>query len=177
MRSFEECSIAEALSAWGHHEAGSRRKAQLPPDLDLSDPTACVSVALQFRPMFIARILASEPIVTLRGLIPAAEIASLALADGTTVPEWIASNARNGGEGLRSVQAMAESATRLHGALIVAAQLLSEEPEVVTGPKYLYDGWHRAAAWLERSKRGLDEDVPIYLILTKQQDPVRRGGS
>jgi len=147
------------------------------PDLDAEDPIACVALALSLRSMFIARIIASEPVITLRGLVSASGIQSLQLADGRTVSEWMASASQSGSEGWRFVEAMVSAPTAPVGALIAAAQLITEEPDVVTGPKYLYDGWHRAAAWLERSRQGLDEDAPIYLILTRQQDPVRSSGT
>lgn len=173
MSNFEQCSLAEALSAWGHHAASGRPKENLPPGLDLEDPIACISLALSSRSMLIARIIASEPVIALRGLVSASEILSLELADGRTVPEWVAATSRSGTADWRYVEAMVSAPSAPGGALVAAAQLITEEPDVVTGPKYLYDGWHRAAAWLERSRRGLEEHAPIYLILTRQQDPLR----
>jgi len=116
MRNFEQCSLAEALSAWGHHEAMGRCKASLPPDLDVEDPIVCVSLALSFRSMFIARILASEPVITLRGLVSAREIQSLQLADGRMVSEWATSNSQSGSEGWRAVEAMRHGSSVQDGA-------------------------------------------------------------
>ena len=172
MHKFDECTLAEALSAWGYDEVRGRWKSRIAPGLHTDDPLACIAIALQFRSMPIVRILASDPVITLRGLLAAKDLDALELADGGTLAEWAAGAAGGDDIAHEFVAGLSAAATPPAGALVLVAQLLAEEPEVVTGPKRLFDGRHRALAWQARARRGCDEDIPAYLILTRTDAPL-----
>jgi hypothetical protein len=133
---------------------------------------SCRACTPTTRSTLVARILASDPVITLRGLLAAKDLDALELADGGTLVEWATGAAGDGEVAHEFVEGLSAAAAPPAGALVLVAQLLAEEPEVVTGPKRLFDGRHRALAWQARARRGCDEDIPAYLILTRNPDPV-----
>lgn len=59
------------------------------------DPLARMSVALQSRAPLIARLIASKPVIALRGLMKPRDLGTLLLADGRTLSEWIATTSQS----------------------------------------------------------------------------------
>jgi hypothetical protein len=163
-----ETMLVEALAIWGAHEASGRLRGQV--QCDTTDKLACIDLALRYRAPYVLRILAREPLSTVLVEIEPRDIASMILADGRSIEAWIESVTTSGGDTYAYFRSLVDDSAPPAGQLIGAAELVNPTANQLSAV-VLYDGWHRAAAWAERSKIGQPSNITAFLIVTRKGDP------
>ncbi len=166
MKIVEQSRLADALAAWGKHEALGRLG--MPPEtFNKADGLlTAVSLAAHTRPQLMARILVGDPIFVFKSEIEPADIPLLRLVDQRTIEQWKLA-APLDPAGFKYYRALADSPEPVEGPLICTAQ--TDGSKSYVPPIIVFDGWHRVAAWSEQLNRA-DYPISAYLIITK--DPV-----
>jgi hypothetical protein len=168
MQNQARARLVDALAAWGAHEAPGRGQQQFPGQIavDTNDPIACLEFILWFRSRVIAHLLAREPVMTIKTTFNASDISKLVLFDGRTVATWIAeTNNASGGESHQHFNALVQGTRPLSGSLLVGAQMVAPPPALQIRHQILYEGWHRAAAIVQRAQAGLSDTIDAYIVL------------
>lgn len=165
-----ETKLVEALAAWGAHEASGRLQGKV--KCEITDKLNCINLALHYRAPYVARLLAREPLSTLLVEFEPSDIASVVLANGRTIHAWIQATTTSESDAHAYFCRLVECATPPEGQLIVAAELIDPVKHHL-GAFMLYDGWHRAAAWVERNKQGKASNMAAFLVVTRHCDPLQ----
>ena len=169
MRNISESSLADALAHWGHHEASGRLKNNV--ECDSSDRLVCLNLVLQCRTPYVARIIAREPLSTHLVAFEPQDAVSFVLADGRSIEDWIARTTAAGDEACAYFRRMVEDPAVATGRIVCAADFANHDARQL-GTIVLYDGWHRAAAWVERNRTGNPSVLEAYLIIVRHPDPL-----
>jgi len=163
-------TLTNALARWGEHEAQGRLAGKI--QVDTTNPMVCTEFALLSRSPYIARILLREPQAVFEVEMNAVDIGNLVLADGRSVESWQAGTAQDDSESAAHIQRLihdpGEGASK--GYLLCAATLVSDNPSQQLSDIVLYDGWHRAAAFMERVRLARAKSIPGYLVITRTAD-------
>lgn len=163
-------TLTSALASWGAHEAEGRLAGKI--QVDTVNPMACTEVALLSRSPYIARILLREPQAVFEVELNAVDIRSLVLANGRSIESWRTDIDLENGESIAHVQRLIydqeDSANR--GYLLCAATLVSDTPTLQLSDVVLYDGWHRAAAFVEKVHLTRAKSIHGYLVITRTAD-------
>jgi hypothetical protein len=113
-----------------------------------------IDVVLQEFSVLTARIILAEPIDVLR--------VEFDRGDGEKL------HLHNGGALIASVAGlMVDKAATLVGPLLCTVHVDQHDPERELGPVVIYDGWRRAANWLECARRRSDCGIGANLVKTK----------
>lgn len=163
-------TLTKALAGWGAHEAHGRLAGRT--QVDTANPLACAELALQSRSPYVGRILLRDPLAVLEVELTVADIGNLVLADGRSLASWKADVTRDNGESAAHIQRLIDDSTGSAngGHLLCAATVVSDAPTLRINHAVLYDGWHRAAAFLERARRGRAHGIRGYLVTTREAD-------
>lgn len=163
-------ALTNALASWGEHEAKGRLAGKV--RVDTANPMACVEFALLIRSPYVGRILLRDPQAVFEVELDAADIGNLVLSDGRSVEAWQADTAKENGESAAHVQRLIQEPVdgASKGHLICAATLVQGDPAQQLSDIVLYDGWHRAAAFLERVRLARAKSIHGYLVLTRTAD-------
>lgn len=163
-------SLTHALACWGAHEASGRLSRKV--HVDTTNLLSCTELALLSRPQLTARILLREPIVVFEVELTPSDLNNLVLANGQSVEAWRTDVAREDAESNVHIQRLIDEVEDpwIKGSLLCAATLVSETPTLEISDTVLYDGWHRAAAFLERARLARASSVPGTLVLTRSAD-------
>lgn len=172
MRYLADATLARALAEWGAHEASGRFRGRT--GCDPADPLACIDFALLSRAPYVARILAREPLATLRVALEPEDVPALWLADGRSVGQWIDATAEAGGEAHAHFLRLVSQPDEGRGRLVCAGRIV-EGGNREMGSVVVYDGWHRVAAWFETCRRGRPMPLEAYLVVVKHPDPLLTG--
>jgi len=172
--------LVEVLTDWGLHEANGRLRGSLPaelvpPEEGVERAVRGLEIALRTRAPLIARILASTPLRVLRVEIAPDDIPLLAIFDGRPLQDWanaILADKTASGDHARQ---LAKADTQVSGPFVCAAALgLDDTPGSLREPVVIYDGWHRAAAWVSHCRRRAPYPVTADVIITQHTDPLWR---
>lgn len=163
-------TLTNALASWGKHEAEGRLAGKVL--VDPTNPMAHTELILLSRSPYIARILLREPQTVFEVELDAGDIGNLVLADGRSVESWQADTAQENGESAAHVQRLIndpqDGAGKGH--LLCAATLVADNPPHQLSDIVLYDGWHRAAAFVERARLARAKSISGYLVITRTAD-------
>jgi len=116
--------------------------------------------------------LLREPQAVFEVELNAVDIKNLVLADGRSVESWSADVAQEGAESAAHVRRLihAPKGTANRGHLLCAATLVSDNPSLQLSDVVLYDGWHRAAAFMEKVRLARAKSIHGYLVITGTAD-------
>jgi len=155
--------LAEVLSEWGHREASlGKPGAELPsPAESLGAVVDGVEVILRHIPKLIARILVAEPLDVLAVEFLPEEGEKLYLHNGEALTAY--------------TDRVAVGDIPVQGALVCVMQVDRQNVSRQVSPVMIYDGWHRAAAWLTRVRAGCSDPIRAHLVKTAAIDPFRIG--
>lgn len=169
-------TLTNTLASWGKHEAEGRLAGKI--QVDTANLMACTEFALLFRSPYIARILLREPQAVFEVELDAGDIGNLVLADGRSVESWQADTTQENGESAAHVQRLIhdpwDGAGK--GYLICAATLVPGNPSQQLSDIVIYDGWHRAAAFMERVRLARAKSIHGYLVITRTADQFLSAG-
>jgi hypothetical protein len=165
--------LVDVLTEWGLHEAEGRArnilpKESMPPDEEPDRSRLGLEAALRTRAPVIGRILMATPHSVLEVEILPDEAEEIYLFDGTSLSQWAAAKIVEDSPSGEYVRDLARSDQEIAGRLVATLQMPGQEQR---GPAVLYDGWHRAAAWLSQMQRGRRYPVRANLIITRDPDP------
>ena len=154
-----DCTLSDALVAWGAHEAKGRCREY---NVDPTDRAACLDLVLWFRAGVIQGILARQPARShlVVELLPEFAL-QIRLFDGRSIDDWIARVTADRNVDYRKYQALVDQTEQLEGRLLLGTRFHNGAMQL---PFVLYDGWHRSAAWLTRSREGRSTPIEAYLI-------------
>lgn len=167
MRIVSDSTLLDALADWAMHEVSGRHGAEAP--CDASDAKECLNFLLWYRSPSIARILGRAPLKTFVVDLEYRDHRSMILADGRTLAQWIEDVKRTGGEKRRYFDQLVDVSPLQTGRLFCAAKVKQSNPLRI-GRLTLYDGWHRAAAWLQRCNSGRVSAIRSYVVVTSKED-------
>jgi hypothetical protein len=154
--------LIDALSGWGLRETVKYPGMEVPSD-DSERTMLGMEVVLRHVPELIARLLLAEPLGVTEpcGVVEvdfgSEESDKLYLCNGMSVvtyTEWYGTD--------EHVRRLVE--TPDFRPLVCAVQVDEQD----TGPIVVYDGFHRAAAWLIRAHEGTPYRLAAYLIKTRR---------
>lgn len=169
MRIIANTIFAEALAHWGAHEAAGRFGGKV--QLDTSDKLACVDFVFRYRAPYVSRLLARKLINAYIVQLEPGDIKSIFLADGRSIEAWIVDARNSGGDSYAYFCRMVDDVSLPEGRLVCAARLVDATANKIS-TVVLYDGWHRAAAWVARIKQGRPTAIDAFLIVTYEEDPL-----
>lgn len=167
MRILKECRLVDVLGEWGIHEGEGRL--QLPAGTFEGDERLLsgVEVTLTRRSPLAWRILAGWPMASLRIEIAPDDVAALRITDGRTVEDWTNAVLKDQMESGAHVRALADTAEVVSGPLTCTAQTADGSVACVKPPIVIFDGWHRAAAWIAQLRRGATYPMAGSLVVTR----------
>jgi hypothetical protein len=166
MRIVQQCRLVDVLGEWGIHEGGGRL--QLPAGTFEGDERLLkgVELALIYRCPLAWRILAGMPVRCFRVAISPEDVPALVIANGRTAEDWTTTMLENETESGEHVRAQAERPEIVAGPLTCTAQMADGRLDRVKPPIVIFDGWHRAAAWISQLRRGAAYPISAGLIVT-----------
>lgn len=167
MRIVSESTLVDGLTEWGQHEVMGRHGIEA--GFDANDPKACLNHLLWYRSPAIARVLDRVPLKTFVVDFEHKDSQSMVLADGRTMKQWIDDARRSNGAELEYFNQLVNDGSLHSGRLFCVSQMRRNQPLQI-GRLTVYDGWHRAAAWLERCNKGLVSMLRSYLVITRNED-------
>lgn len=172
MRIVGECRSVEVLGEWGIHEGQGRL--QLPAGMFQGEMRLLsgAEVALTCRPPLAWRILAGWPIACLRIEIAAEDVPALRITDGRTAQDWTTAVLSDQTDSGSHVRALADAAEAVSGPLICTAQTTDGSVSRMRPPIVIFDGWHRAAAWIAQLRRGAAFPITGSLVVTQHPVPL-----
>lgn len=164
--------LIDALAGWGLREAVRKYGTEIPSDA--SDRIMLgMDVVLRHVPELVARLLLAEPlgVTAPRGVLTVdfgpEEIDNLYLWNGTRLATYTdgvdKDETPEHGQYVRSLVRTPDVLP-----LVCAVEVTEEDTECPVGPVVIYDGWHRAAAWLIRAREGLPSRLTAGLIKTRR---------
>ncbi len=164
--------LIDALSGWGLREAALKYGMEVPSD-ESQRTMLGMDVVLRHVPELIARILHAEPlgVAEHRGVLKVdfgPEESNLLLHNGATLAEYI------GQLNAKYVRTLVE--TPDFAPLVCTVQVAEDDTDLLVGAVVVYDGWHRAAAWLTRVHEGSPYRLTAHLIKTKHPFAPASGG-
>jgi len=169
LHTLSDSSFADALAHWGAHEADGRLSSRV--KCDSSNRLVCLNLVLQCRAPYVARLIAREPVSTHHVAFEPQDAAAFVLADGSSIERWIEQTTAAGGEAYAHFRRMVENPAASTGRIVCAACVVNPV-SLPPGAVVLYDGWHRAAAWVERNRCGKPSTLEGYLIVARHPDPL-----
>src|SRR5262245_44033600 len=166
--------LVDVLAEWGTHEGLGRL--QLPPETFAGErgPLNGVQITLMARAPLVWRILAGQPIGSFRVQIAPEDLPVLQLADRRTAEEWATAVLQEPTREGQEVRARANSPQPVCGPLVCTAtgQIVANGRLDLNLPIVLFDGWHRAAAWIGQLRRGARYSISGYLVVTQHEVPL-----
>src|SRR5262249_17489878 len=99
-------------------------------------------------------------------------IPALWIADGRTAEVWTTAVLPRDDDSGKHVRVLADAAANVTGPLLCTAQSDDGNPRRVCPPVAIFDGWHRAAAWITQIRRGRTYAISGYLIVTQHRVPL-----
>jgi hypothetical protein len=170
--------LIDALSGWGLREVAVKYPGMEVPSAGGERTMLGMNVVLRHVPLLIARILLAEPLdvaeprSVLRIEFDPEESANFYLWDGTPLAEYTDRASTDAtpkfGQYVRWLVQSPDVRP-----LVCAVQVAEEDTDRLVGPAVVYDGWHRAAAWLIRVRGGDSCRLTVDLIKTKHCPLVR----
>ena len=154
-------TLVDALSGWGLRECTSKYPGiQVP--ADVSQRTILgMEIVLRHVPQLIARILIAEPLAptdprgAFRAQFGPEDVDNLLLHDGRQLADYpIDEDVR------RRVE------TPDFSPVVCTVQVAKDDPGYFIGKFVIFDGWHRAAAWLIRTSQGHSQRLTADVIRT-----------
>jgi len=165
-------SLIDALSGWGLREATVKHGMVVPSD-ESQRTMLGMDVVLRHVPKLIAQILLAEPlgVAESRGVLRVdfgpEESDKLRLYDGTllaTYTDWVSRDETwKVGQYVRRLVKTPDFLP-----LVCAVRVAEEDPDRLEWPAAIYDGWHRAAAWLTSAREGFPYRYTADLIKTRR---------
>jgi len=155
-------SLVGALSGWGLRECVKYAEIQVPSD-ETQRVILGMEIVLWHVPELIARILIAEPLSPTepRGVFRAEfgldDVDKLLLHSGVALSDYPSNE---------HVQRLVQTPDLRP--IVWTVQVEKDEPDQLVGPFVIYDGWHRAAAWLIRARRGRPDRLTAEVIKTKR---------
>jgi hypothetical protein len=167
MRIICQSTLADALAAWGKHEATGRLQRQL--SVANPDKLTSLNVVLQYRAPFVARILLRDAVQALEVELEASDGENIVLADTRSLSGWIDKVRSAGGDSLEYFERLVASVDPPRGPFFAAATQPSpnEIDELI-----VYDGWHRLSAWYQRVREGRPSTIQGFLVIVRFADPL-----
>ncbi len=176
MKVVGQCRVADAFSEWGIHEGVGRL--QLPAGV-FAGPDRLVlgvEVTLTRRSPLAWRILAGWPMGCLRVEIVPEDVPGLRITDGRTADAWTTAVLAGQTDSGAHVRALAAAPEPVSGPLICTAQSADGGLVRVKPPIVIFDGWHRAAAWIEQLRHGAAYAITGMLLVTEHPVPLHVSG-
>lgn len=167
MRITRQSTLADALAAWGEHEASGRLQSQLA--VASRDKLTSLNVVLHYRAPFVARILLRDAIQALEVELEPSDSENIVLADTRTLSGWIDRVRSAGGDSLEYFNRLVASIDSPRGPFLAAAtQTAPNEIDQLI----VYDGWHRLSAWHQRVREGRPSNIQGFLVIVRFADPL-----
>jgi hypothetical protein len=154
LRQLGSSTVIEALAAWGEHEAKGRLNGKLSPAPGRTQDFA--DLTLRYRAPFVAHLVSHYPTGAVLVELELADAERIFLADGRHLSSWLSG---------ASLESTAYFASLRDAEVPPAGPLVASVHSSGSGPYVLYDGWHRAAAWLDRCKSGKVSNIAAHLIV------------
>ncbi len=166
------CRLVDVLGEWGAHEAEGRLR--LPPTAvqGAARVLAGVEVALTYRSPLAWRMFAGWPMASARVEIAPEDVPALQITDGRTADEWTTAILEDHTDSGKHVRSLADGAREVVGPLTCAAQTADGTVGSVQAPIVIFDGWHRAAAWIAQLRRGANYSISGSLVVTQHPVPL-----
>ena len=163
--------LIEALAEWGLHEWTGRLKRPAHSDAhSLEAFLDGANTGVWYRAPLVVRILVAEPQErTLRVEIPWEEAATLHIADGRRLIAWTDAILVAQTEDAEHVRRLVAKNDPVVSSLICTARIAGQ---ALLPPVVIFDGWHRAAAWVEHGRRGNKYSITADIILTNEIPPL-----
>jgi hypothetical protein len=165
--------IGEVLTAWGLHEALGRLQAE-PGVVDaVNGPDGAfhaLRLLLQVRVNVVASILAAQPVSCATVEIDAAEIPNVRVMEGRPLNDWATSVLDVQNESGEWVRRLAAGGAPIVGPLLTIARRTE-------GPLTLFDGMHRAAAWVAHARAERGYPITVNVVITKRRAPAFESAS
>jgi hypothetical protein len=159
--------LIEAFSEWGLNEERGRLRRRDPAGESVAESLLRgANTALSYRSPLVARILLAGPDEhCVRVEILFGEAPTLHIANGLRLEAWTDTMLADLGDAGVYVRKLVASSAPVQGSLICTARSSGGglQPPIV-----IFDGWHRAAAWVEHGRRGNVYAVVAYIIITQQ---------
>lgn len=178
MRLVSTYRLVDAFADWGLHEAPTRLQLKLPPGLQgVERIVTGAEVALTRRSPFAWRILAAWPIACFRIELTAEDVPLTIIADGRLVSEWTDAVLRDNTPSGNHVRDLARSSNPVAGPLLCTSRRAQDTPAdsmIVDPPLVIFDGWHRAAAWIVQGREGRHYPIIANLVVTQHEAPLWR---
>jgi hypothetical protein len=172
MKVLGQLRLVDVLGEWGIHEGQGRGRDQFPaehfegPDRLLNG----VDVALIYRSPLTWRILRGVPIVCVRVEIAPEDVPALRIADGRKADDWTSAVLTDQGDSGAHVRVLAGAVDLVAGPLVCTAQTAGGTQ--VRSPVVIFDGWHRAAAWISQLRGGAAYPITSSLVITRDAVPL-----
>jgi len=172
VRVIEQCRLVDVFGEWGIHEGEGRL--QLPAGtFDSTDRLlAGVEIALTRRSPLAWRVLAGWPMAALRVEITPGDVPALNITDGRTADEWTTAVLEDPTDSGAHVRRLADGGASVSGPLVCTAQSVDGNVTRLKPPIVIFDGWHRAAAWIAQLRRGQAYPIAGQLIVTEHPVPL-----
>ena len=172
LRIIDACRLVDVFGEWGIHEGEGRL--HLPPATFQGEGRLLngVEVALTHRSPLAWRILAGWPIACVRVEIAPEDVPALRITDGRTVEEWTTAVLQDQTDSGAYVRELADAAKEVFGPLTCTAQTADGSAARVQPPIVIFDGWHRAAAWVAQLRRGRKYSLTGSLVVTQNPVPL-----
>lgn len=164
--------MVDVLGEWGNHEGEGRL--HLPPSALQGEARllAGVEVALTYRSPLAWRMFAGWPLACARVEIVPEDVPTLRITDGRTAEEWTTAILEDRMDSGRHVRGLADVAKEVVGPLTCTAQTADGTVARVQTPIVIFDGWHRAAAWIAQLRRGANFSISGSLVVTQHPVPL-----
>jgi hypothetical protein len=156
----QRCRIVDALGEWGTHNTSWRA------GREISDAEDGVNFVLTYYAELVGRILAAFPFACLRTEILAEDLPLLQLHDHRPADVLTTLRAVDSREG-DYVRMMTAAEAPVMGPLTSTCQAAVVDGTFQLQPPFLiFDGWHRAAAWILQGRAGKVYPITANVILT-----------
>jgi hypothetical protein len=172
VRNVGACRLVDVLGEWGNHEGEGRL--QLPPNALQGDAKLLggVEVVLTYRSPLAWRMVAGWPMACARVEIVPEDLPTLRIADGRTAEEWTTAILEDQTDSGKHVRNLADAVREVVGPLTCTAQTADGSVGRVQAPVVIFDGWHRAAAWIAQLQRGANYSISGSLVVTQHPVPL-----
>ena len=167
MRPLRQVRLVDILLDWGRHEAAGRYQERLAGfTLETLDH---IDLVLRTRSNLVVRLLGRRPLDSVLAELEPADMEGMLMANGLDLDGWIQEKEAAGDESYAHFLRLVEAPDPPMGRVVAAVEVLDRVRNQFS-PFILYDGWHRAAAWRERIRRGRPSLLNAYVIFTDQSD-------
>jgi hypothetical protein len=131
-----------------------------------------VEVALTFRSPLAWRILAAVPMDCLRVELAPEDVPTMQIADGRWLADWTKAVISEQADSGAHVRALAHAGEPVQGPLTCTASLAEGSRTDIVPPLVIFDGWHRAAAWVAQLGCGAHYPITANLVVTRKPVPL-----